>query len=165
MHEFVIRELREDDLESVGEMTVDSYTPYETDNLSYLDVLRDVRPRFEQAFANLVVENTAGDVVGAVSLSAAGTEFAHVAVDGELEMRMLAVAPSVQHRGVGTLLVREAQRIAQEEGFTQLVLSSRKNMHNAHRLYEKLGFEIAPSRFWEPIPGKEVFVYTWSCTH
>lgn len=165
MNDFRVRELREEDLAAVGELTVAANIPYEPAGSTYFDVLRDVRPRFEDAYANIVVETGVGRVVGAVNLSTRDNEFAHIAQAGELEMRMLAVDPTFHHHGAGTLLVRSVQRRAQKAGFDRVVLSSRKNMTNAHRLYEKCGFKLAPERFWEPIPGLEVFVYVWPCVH
>jgi len=161
--DFLVRDLREADLATVGELTVAAYLPYEPAGSGYFDLLRDVRPRFQDAFANIVVETAAGQVVGAVNLSTQDNAFAHLAAAGELEMRMLAVDPRFHRHGVGTMLVREVQKIAQENGFDRVVLSSRKNMVEAHRIYEKCGFELDPSRFWEPVPGLEVFVYVWEC--
>lgn len=165
MTDFRVRELREEDLAVVGELTVAANIPYEPAGSSYFDLLRDVRPRFEDAYANIVVETDDGRVVGAVNLSTSENEFAHVATEGEVEMRMLAVDPAFHRQGVGTLIVGSVQRKAQEAGFERVVLSSRKNMTNAHRMYEKCGFQLAPERFWEPTPGLEVLVYVWPCSH
>lgn len=158
----IIRAMRESDLVGVGEMTATTYIPYEEPNSPYLDILRDVAPRFREATAHFVAEDTAtGDILGAVTLAAGGSPWAAIANEDEIEMRMLAVDESAQGRGIGTALVQKYQQFAVQEGYEQLVLSTQESMTNAHRLYERVGFALEPSRFWDPIPGLTVRCYVW----
>ncbi|ALE18592.1 GNAT family N-acetyltransferase [Lawsonella clevelandensis] len=158
----IIRAMRESDLVGVGEMTATTYIPYEEPNSPYIDILRDVAPRFREATAHFVAEETAtGDILGAVTLAAGGSPWAAIAADDEIEMRMLAVDESARGRGIGTALVHRCQEFAGRQRYRQLVLSSRENMTNAHRLYERAGFTLDPARFWDPIPGLTVRCYVW----
>ena len=52
---FTIRPMREEDLQIVGEMTATTFTPYEDPNSPYLDILRDVTPRFQNAMPILLL--------------------------------------------------------------------------------------------------------------
>lgn len=158
----IIRAMQESDLVGVGEMTVTTYIPYEEPNSPYLDILRDAAPRFREATAHFVAEDVAtGEILGAVTLAAGGSPWAAIAADDEIEMRMLAVDESARGRGIGTSLVRECQEFAVQNGYRQLVLSSQDTMTNAHRIYERAGFKLEPSRFWDPIPGLTVRCYVW----
>ena len=47
-----------------------------------------------------------GRVVGSMTVARAGSSYADVAADDELEFRMLAVAKSARGKGVGSTLVR-----------------------------------------------------------
>lgn len=69
----IICAMRESDLTGVGEMTATTYLPYEQPDSPYLDILRDVAPRFQEATAHFVAEDAAsGDILGAVTLAAGG---------------------------------------------------------------------------------------------
>ena len=89
---FTIRPMREEDLQIVGEMTATTFTPYEDPNSPYLDILRDVTPRFQNADANFVaVDDVTDQILGAVTLAAGGNPWASIAQEGEIELRTLAV--------------------------------------------------------------------------
>jgi ribosomal protein S18 acetylase RimI-like enzyme len=78
---------------------------------------------------------------------------AQLAGPGEAEIRMLAVDPGAQGRGVGSALaVACVERARTEEGTKRVVLCSQQAMTTAHRLYARLGFERAPELDWYPLP-------------
>lgn len=159
---FTIRPMREEDLQIVGEMTATTFTPYEDPNSPYLDILRDVTPRFQNADANFVaVDDVTDQILGAVTLAAGGNPWASIAQEGEIELRTLAVDEAAQGCGIGSTLVRTCQEYAVQNGFHTVVLSTRENMVPAHRVYERMGFQLERSRFWSPVPGLIVRCYVW----
>jgi N-acetylglutamate synthase len=126
--------------------------------------LRDARRRSQEATL-LVATLEAGDgrdvVVGTITLAPYGTSYAEVAEPGELELRMLAVAPEVRGRGVAEALVAAAQREAVVAGVQRLVLSTLEAMHAAQRLYVRLGFRPEPRRDWAH-EDVRLLVHTWT---
>jgi ribosomal protein S18 acetylase RimI-like enzyme len=72
--------------------------------------------------------------------------------EGEVGVRMLAVDPGAQGRGVGQSLLAACVGRAKELGRTALFLHSTPWMSAAHRLYERAGFVRVPDRDWEPTP-------------
>lgn len=56
---------------------------------------------------------------------------------GEIQMRQVAVKPSMQGTGLGRRLVDEAERKAKELGFTRMMLHARDK---AIGFYERLGY-------------------------
>jgi len=51
------------------------------------------------------------------------------------------VSESMRGKGIGTLMMAYAGNLAKEKGCYKLAFSSNKNRTDAHRFYEKLGFE------------------------
>lgn len=114
---------------------------------SYVGALRDVAGRLPHVVA--VLAAYAGDeVLGGLTLVEAGTPEAEVAVEGELEIRMLAVAPRHQGRRVSQALLSAAERLGRDRGYAALVLSSLNGMSAAHRVYRSYGFQRVPERDW-----------------
>jgi ribosomal protein S18 acetylase RimI-like enzyme len=54
----------------------------------------------------------------------------------------LRVRPQYRNRGVGTELVREAESLLRQRGFSRALISVAKENDAARRLYERLGFEV-----------------------
>ena len=54
-----------------------------------------------------------------------------------VRLRAMAVAPEYQGTGIGRLLVKDAERVAREEGFRRIILHARMVVHS---FYEKLGY-------------------------
>ena len=78
------------------------------------------------------------------------------------EVRLLAVAPAVRRRGVGTALMEECQQHAQRMGATVLGLHTMDMMQAAIRMYERMGFVRTPERDFSPVEGVLVKGY---CCH
>lgn len=67
-----------------------------------------------------------------------------------LEVVQLLVAETERGRGIGKLLMAEAERIAATEGVGIVKLSSRIQRSKAHVFYESLGYELAKvSKFYQ----------------
>ncbi|MEU2545272.1 GNAT family N-acetyltransferase [Streptomyces roseolus] len=154
--DFTIRAVRPEEHEEVGELTARAYlddghlTFGEDDD--YLPVMRDVARRAVEAEV-LVAADDDGTILGAVTFTAGGGEWADIAGPGEAEFRLLAVARPARGRGVGEALVRACvDRARALDGCVRLVLSTQDGMTTAHRIYRRLGFVRVPERDWTPVP-------------
>ncbi len=161
-----IRVARPDDVVAVGALTAEAYLAdgLLSDDDDYAAELRDAQRRADEAV--LLVATTATPdgrqaVVGTITVAPYGSSYAEVAEPGEVELRMLAVAPEARHQGVAAQIMRAAQREALRLGARRLVLSTQDAMAAAQRLYARLGFVREPERDW----GHEVVhlrVFTWT---
>jgi len=77
---------------------------------------------------------------------------------GELDFRLLAVAPGARGRGFGALLTRHVIGLARERALDRVVMNSGDMMIGAHRLYEKLGFSRIPERDLTVVDGEQTIV-------
>lgn len=99
-------------------------------------------------------------LVGTLTIAPAGTSYAEIAEPGEVELRMLAVAPEARGRGIAEALVRAAMREAVSLRARRVVLSTLEAMTAAHRLYDRLCFTRVPERDWHH-EDVALRVYTW----
>ncbi|MFD3725774.1 GNAT family N-acetyltransferase [Streptomyces sp. NPDC058671] len=161
--DFTIRAVRPEEYEALGELTAGTYL---NDGLLqhgaedfYLEILRDTARRARESEV-LVAEDAEGTLLGGVTFATGDTRWADIAVTGEAEFRMLAVAREARGRGVGEALVRACvDRARALPGSERIVLSTDVRMRSAHRIYERLGFVRTPHRDWEPTPGLLLLTY------
>lgn len=153
-----IRRARPQELAAAGEISVAAYAPFTIEEDSYVERLRDAATRDGEAQVWVAVED--GAVLGTVTHCPLGSPWREVARDDEGEFRMLAVSPAVQGRGVGRALVEACERLAVADDARGMVLSTMPEMAAAHRLYERLGYRLAPERAFTPVPGVDLIVYT-----
>jgi GNAT superfamily N-acetyltransferase len=72
-----------------------------------------------------------------------------------VRLRQMAVAPSQQHRGVGTRLIAFAESRATELGYREIVAHARRE---AAEFYLRLGYSVRGAEFLEvTIPHIEIF--------
>ncbi len=142
----------------MGDLTVQAYVA--DGGLSagdpYAEHLRDAASRAREA--ELLVAVGPG-LLGTVTVCEPGTPWAEVSLPGELEFRMLAVAPAARGRGVGELLTRAVLDRAVAAAVHRVVLCSSDHMHAAHRLYRRLGFSRIPERDWSPSPAVSLLAF------
>ncbi|WP_410621326.1 GNAT family N-acetyltransferase [Amycolatopsis sp. cmx-8-4] len=160
MGDVEIRPPRPGEYAAAGEVTVQAYDVdgHLAGDVGYDAELRDIARRVELAEV-LVAVGEAGDVLGCVTIVQPGSAYAEISRPGELEFRMLAVAPSARGRGVGEALTRAVLDRARTLGLRRVVLSSLDGMRTAHRLYERLGFTRLPERDWRPFPHISLIAY------
>ncbi len=139
---------RDDEIESVGELTVDAYVADGLASGAYLSELRDASARAEEGLLVVARDRRSGDLLGTASLFTwrAPARWSEGAQPGEAVLRMLAVAPSARRRGVGRRLTLDCLRRSGDVGCRRLVLVSATPMTAAHALYEQLGFTRDPVR-------------------
>jgi ribosomal protein S18 acetylase RimI-like enzyme len=154
-----IRRARPDELDAVGQLTVDAYVDGGVipADAPYLRFLGDAAHRHAEAELWVAVDGRG--VVGTVTLVEPGSSLCEIAGDGEAEIRSLAVAPTASGEGIGEALTRHVVDRGRELGLGSIVLSSSTTMHAAHRLYERLGFTRLPGRDWSPVPGVQLVAY------
>ena len=152
-----IRAVRPAEYAVLGELTVAAYAAVEPAGHpglgDYSDELRGVAARTDEA-ETLVAVDPGGRVVGGVTYvpgpESRWAEFDDADAAG---IRMLAVAPEAQGRGLGEELSRACIDRARAAGRGQVVLHSTDWMPAAHRLYERLGFARDPAIDVEFRPG------------
>ncbi len=114
---------------------------------SYAEELADVAGRAASTIQLVAVDGTSGAIVGAVTyLGDRSSPYAEPMGPDEAAVRMLAVDPAAQGRGVGAALVQACIDRAREDGRSRLVLHTTEWMKAGQRLYERLGFRRAPER-------------------
>ena len=162
-----IREVRPEEYEEAGRVTADAYRGYvrpedSADWTAYLDELADVAGRADRTTVLVAVEG--GRILGTNTL-----ELDRRVDEGddhregrrlppeEAHIRMLAVAPDAQGRGIGRALMDEAIRIARDRGKTVMSLNTTERMTVAQRMYEAMGFERLPD--WEVSPDFTLLSY------
>lgn len=96
-----------------------------------------------------------------MTLTFAGQPYSEVALENELEFRMLAVDPAVQSSGIERTVVRKLIQHAQFlPHINAISLTSATFMERAHALYRSLGFQRAPDRDWY-VPGEDVLLWVF----
>ena len=159
-----IREIREDEVDALADLTVRVYEAIDaTEGGEYIPHLRDVAGRMKSCTVLVAVED--GAVIGGVAYVPGPGEWSDRAEEGEAEFRMLVVDPDAQGRGVGEALVKACMDLAASSGRERLVLLSNHMMVPAHRLYERLGFVRTPERDWFISEDVDLRCYVWTIPH
>ncbi|WP_342429684.1 GNAT family N-acetyltransferase [Neobacillus sp. FSL H8-0543] len=151
----IIRDAYESELSFIRSQRVQSYEEHKKSiPMEHWNALKqaisseaDNLPGVERIVAELE-----GEIVGSVVLFPAKTDAYEGAID-ELdypEIRMLAVAPEMQGKGVATALVSESIQRTRARGYHVIGLHTGQFMAGAIRLYERLGFVRQPQFDFEP---------------
>ncbi len=157
----VFRPATPDDYSEVRRITREAYLQagHFTSDHPYMSVLDNVEHRAEHA--HVWVAEASGTVVAAVTLTFAGQPYSEIAIENELEFRMLAVDPAVQGGGVGRAVVRQVIEHAQSlPAIRAISITSATLMERAHALYRSLGFQRVPARDWY-VPGENVLLWVF----
>lgn len=155
-----VRPARPSEFDEVGQLTLEAYLADGMMNRedSYAIPLLDAPWRAREAEL-LVAVNPDDELLGTVTVCTPGSPLGEVSRPGELEFRMLAVAPHARGRGIGEALVTAVLARAADRGARRVVLCSSERMHAAHRLYVRLGFARLPERDWQPMPGLQLLAF------
>ena len=147
-----VREARPSDFAAAGDVAVDAYRSINPELGRYEARLRDVVGR--TADATVLVALVDHRLVGtATYVPGPYSQLAETDDPDDAGLRMLAVAPGIGGRGIGTALVEHAIDLARRAGRRRLVLLTRPEMHAAHRIYARLGFTRLPEidEVWEDV--------------
>ncbi len=149
-----IRPVRPDEYDALGELTVAAYAALDPHGLGdYAHELRAVAARTEGAETLVAVDGDRRVLGGVTYVPGPESVWAEFDDADAAGIRMLAVAPDAQGRGVGESLSRACIDRARAAGRGQIVLHSTDWMPAAHRLYLRLGFVRDPAIDWEYDPG------------
>jgi GNAT superfamily N-acetyltransferase len=94
--------------------------------------------RFTPPSSSVVVAESGGDVLGFVAVHLV-PRFEHD--DCLVRILALVVDPGVRERGLGRLLMAEAERIGRESGASFAEITAGHHRPEARRLYETLGYD------------------------
>lgn len=144
-----VREVRPDEHDALVAVTLDAYQLLLGADLDdgYAAELADVAGRAAVVEVEVLVDvDDAGQVEGGITYIPGPGPMAWFDRPDEAGMRMLAVAPAAQGRGVGARLVAACVARATAAGKARLLLHTTAPMTIAHRLYERAGFRRDPAR-------------------
>ncbi len=145
----------------VGELTVEAYRtlpgPAHIDDAYEADI-RDVAGRLDSTVVLVAVDELDRVIGSATYVPDARSPWAETLRDGEAGLRLLAVDPLSQNRGVGRALLRSVIERACTDDRAALVLHTTPWMRAAGRLYEQVGFVRAPERDFA-VDGLELIAY------
>jgi len=142
-----VRPVRPEEYRRAGDVVVAAYAalPGAHNSGGYATDLADIDRRAKEAEVFVAVDGD--DLVGCVTLVPDSTSpWAELLADDEAGIRMLAVDPVCQGRGVGQLLLNACIARAAGLGRAGLSLHSTPWMNAAHRLYERNHFVRLPER-------------------
>jgi GNAT superfamily N-acetyltransferase len=155
--QITIRPAVESDFDDIARITRDSYLAagyFDSADHPYMRQVQEVAERAGKA--TIWVAERDGHIVGSVTLAVAGEPYADIALEDELEFRMLVVDPAVQRSGAGKAMVEaiigHARTLA---GIHAVALTTGQTWESAHRLYRKIGFRRVPDRDWF-VPGTDM---------
>jgi ribosomal protein S18 acetylase RimI-like enzyme len=138
-----IRLVRPDEYEELGALTVAAYEVVQPGLGGYADSLRDVADRAQRSTVLVAVDES--DLLGGVTyVSGPDDPYAEGLEEGQVGIRMLAVADAVQGRGVGRALTVACIERGRAAGARAVALHSTSTMTVAHELYSSLGFARRP---------------------
>jgi GNAT superfamily N-acetyltransferase len=155
-----IRDATPDEFVAVGDLVFGVYRTIIPGLDEYADELRDVAGRIA-AGVLVWVADVDGELAGTVSYVPGLGPYAEFEDPAGAGIRMLAVRPAFQGRGIGEALVRACLDRARKDGRERVYLDTTRWMETAQRLYARMGFERRPELDWEPVPGVKLFKYVY----
>lgn len=136
----------DEDIATASSLVLTAYRDLLGDDLSdeYAATVADVADRTVHAAVLVAVEE--GRMLGCITYVDGQGRYAEWEDTDAAGIRMLAVDPAAQGRGIGTQLVRACIDLARAAGRARVVLHSTEPMRAAQRLYEREGFVRTPQR-------------------
>ena len=154
-----VRPVSEAECKAAGRLVVSAYEALPGAHLSdeYATLLADVARRAVEAEVLVAI---GPELLGCVTFVPGSTSpWAEGLMSDEAGVRMLAVKPASQGRGVGRALLDACIGRARQLGRAGLFLHSTPWMSAAHHLYEKTGFVRVPGRDWSPVPDVPLLAF------
>lgn len=128
----IVRPATADDAERIaGLFTDEGYPSGPSDIVDRLE-------RFASEHSRVIVAENGGEVLGFIAVHAL-PRFEHS--DRVLRIMALVVDPGVRERGIGRLLMEEAERLGREVGAAFAEVTAGHHRPDARRLYEDLGYD------------------------
>lgn len=153
-----IRAVRDEEHSELADLTVAAYRQVGHVEDGYEVELRDVAGRVAGAEVLVAVDDEAdGRLLGGVTfVPDHASPYAEFDVEHAAGIRMLAVHPDAQGRGVGEALTLACLERARTLGRREVILHSTPFMTTAHGIYARLGFTRDPNLDWWPEPSVEL---------
>jgi GNAT superfamily N-acetyltransferase len=153
MSDVLIRLAVPGEFEAIGALREAAYShDYEISD-NYRATLRDVAAPGGEQEVWVALDRHTSQLLGTVTVPRPGGHISALGQDGELDFRLLAVAPSARRRGIGRLLVEHVIALAAERGATRVVMNSGPQMTGAHQLYYAMGFTRLTERETRTVEG------------
>ena len=142
-----VRRVRSEEHGALADLTVGAYRALLGTDMDdgYAAELADVAGRTESADVLVAVDDE-GRLLGGVAYFTSASAFGSLHGPDEAGIRMLAVDPAAQGRGVGARLVAACVGRALAGGKARISLHTTAPMTVAQRLYDRAGFRRAPER-------------------
>ena len=153
MSDVLIRLATPGEYEAIGELNEAAYSHDYDISDQYRQSLRDVTTRAAEHQVWVAVDRTTGQLLGTAVTPRPGGHVSELGRDGELDFRLLAVAPSARRRGIGRTLVEHIITLAAERGAVRVVMNSGPDMIGAHQLYYSMGFTRLTERETRTVEG------------
>lgn len=154
MVDAAIREIREQEFDSLGQLLVDVFSglagfPAPTEQPSYYEMLANIGRFTEKRDTKVLVAlvngtELAGGVVYFGDMSEYGSGGLATSLRNVSGIRLLGVATKYRGLGVGRALTNACIELARKRGHSQVILHTTAAMQAAWHLYETLGFERLP---------------------
>ena len=142
-----ISPIRPDEHDAVRRIVIDTYRTLDvTIHPEYGEELVDVARRAADPNAVVLVARLDGRPVGHAVVVLGDSPMADHVEPEASSLRMVAVLPEAQGRGVGRALIVEAMAVARRAGRRTMRLYTQPMMHAAQHIYESLGFRHVPER-------------------
>ncbi|HKW06984.1 MAG TPA: GNAT family N-acetyltransferase [Candidatus Dormibacteraeota bacterium] len=148
-----IRDLQpSDSIDTLTALLHDAYRPLGEMGLNYTAVdqsTETTRRRIERGRCLVAVQD--GRLMGTITWYAPGTQ-THCAWYERLDVAVfgqLAVSPSQQRAGVGSMLIAEVERRAREEGAAELALDTAEPAHHLIDFYARRGYRRVDLAHWQ----------------
>ncbi len=158
----MIRPVQPDEYDAVSQLCVDAYLAAGTvkPDDPYLPFLRDTAERVSDPQAEVLVLTDGDGLAGTVTLCPFGSALTQVCGPGEVEPRVLAVAPDRARQGIAAKLIAASEDWARDNGMQTVTVCVAEHNAVGHNLYRKLGFTRQPERDWVANEGVTLQTYT-----
>ena len=144
MNQIVIRDAVGQDFKQIARISVEAYRQYAEalapENWNKMQTtLTNVANTAN--LASLIVAEEDNNILGSIAYYAPGKSNPNIFPVEWASIRLLAVAPAYQGKGIGKLLVQECIRRAQQDSATAIGLYTSELMTVARKMYPKMGFQ------------------------
>ncbi len=154
---------QENEFEDVGVLVVAAYRDLLGDELSEAYEQELLRVKERSQVSDVLVAKIGETIVGSVTyVWDAHSPISEGLKDFEVGVRMLAVDPKWQGKGIGKSLVDYVIERAKHDKARSIFLYSLEAMKVAHRIYMNLNFERTPSRDYLMDNGRYLLAFTRS---
>ncbi|MBI3853603.1 MAG: GNAT family N-acetyltransferase [Verrucomicrobia bacterium] len=146
-----IREIRDDEFDSLGRLMVEVYSglegfPTPAEQPKYYEMLANIGRFTERKEAKVLVAiSNAGELVGGVvyfgDMSQYGSGGSATTLRNTSGIRLLGVGLKHRGAGAGRALTNACIELARKKEHSQVVLHTTQAMQIAWRLYEQMGFQ------------------------